>query len=172
MVVHLLSSASVATLRAAPLTYPEVGATAHESLPDGYRTIERSRRLPGHADFDRAADDLLHWRVQQRAGLRVRASSLATEPDTVVILGLLGFKAPCRVVYVVTEADRRGFAYGTLPGHPEQGEESFILERDGDGIRFTVRAFSQPATRLAAAAGPLGRRVQDVATGRYLRALP
>jgi uncharacterized protein (UPF0548 family) len=34
----------------------------------------------------------------------------------------IGFKAPVRVVYVVDEPTRRGFAYGTLPGHPESGE--------------------------------------------------
>ena len=33
------------------------------------------------------------------------------------MLGLL--RAPCRVVYVIDEPDVRGFAYGTLPGHPE-----------------------------------------------------
>jgi uncharacterized protein (UPF0548 family) len=30
---------------------------------------------------------------------------------------------PCRVVYVVDEPRRAGFAYGTLPGHPEIGGE-------------------------------------------------
>ena len=36
-----------------------------------------------------------------------------------VIVHLGPVRAPCRVVYVVDEPDRRGFAYGTLPGHPE-----------------------------------------------------
>jgi len=172
MVVRLLPSAAAAALRAARLTYSEVGATTYETLPDGYRGFERTRQLPRHTDFDKAVEDLLHWRVHQRAGLNVRASSLAVAPDAVVVLGFLGLTAPCRVVRIVAEADRRGFAYGTLPGHPEQGEEAFVLERGVDGaVRFTVRAFSRPAGLLSTVAGPLGRRVQDAITARYLRAL-
>lgn len=41
--------------------------------------------------------------------------------------GPLRLRAPCRVVYTVTESRRRGFAYGTLPGHPECGEEAFVI---------------------------------------------
>eukprot|EP00913_Durusdinium_trenchii_P005672 g5290.t1 len=39
----------------------------------------------------------------------------------------------CRIVEVVDEADRRGFAYGTLPAHGETGEECFLVERLADG---------------------------------------
>jgi NAD(P)-dependent dehydrogenase (short-subunit alcohol dehydrogenase family) len=37
--------------------------------------------------------------------------------------------APCRVVYVTEEARRFSFAYGTLPGHPEQGEVAFAMDQ-------------------------------------------
>jgi uncharacterized protein (UPF0548 family) len=58
-----------------------------------------------------------------------------------------------------------------LPGHPESGEEAFILQRHDDGtITFTITAFSRPAEMLATIAGPLGRRIQDAMTNRYLRA--
>ncbi len=71
------------------------------------------------------------------------------------------------------EPRRRGFAYGTLPGHPESGEEAFIVEQhDDDSVTFTITAFSRPATWLARLGGPLGRAVQDRVTARYLRALP
>ena len=44
-------------------------------------------------------------------------------------------KVPARVVYVIDEPLRKGFAYGTLPGHPETGEEAFIVEyRDDDSV--------------------------------------
>ncbi|GAA4696164.1 DUF1990 domain-containing protein [Nocardioides conyzicola] len=80
-------------------------------------------------------------------------------------------RIPCRVAYVVAEPDRAGFAYGTLPGHPESGEERFLLTRLSDGrITFTVTAFSRPATRLARAGGPLTRSIQDRVSRRYLRA--
>ncbi len=174
MAIELLSPARAAALRAVPPTYAEVGGTAGV-LPRGYRIIDRATRLPAGADFELAARDLLRWRVQQRAGLRVAASDDRVVPRAVVVLSLgigpVAVRAPCRVVYVVDEPRRRGFAYGTLPGHVESGEEAFILERQDDGTTtFTITAFSRPATALARCAGPLGRRVQDILTARYLRA--
>jgi uncharacterized protein (UPF0548 family) len=72
----------------------------------------------------------------------------------------------------VDEPRRRGFAYGTLAGHPESGEEAFIIEHhDDDTVHFKVTAFSKPATRLAKIAGPLGAVAQRQITGRYLRSL-
>lgn len=129
MTVEQLDPERVAMLRAARLTYAEVGRTA-ANLPDGYRNINRSARLPTATDFATATHDLLHWQVQRRAGLRVAASSDTVTPRTVVVLGIgisigigrLAVRAPCRVVYVVDERRCQGFAYGTLPGHPESGE--------------------------------------------------
>jgi uncharacterized protein (UPF0548 family) len=47
---------------------------------------------------------------------------------------------------VIDEENRRGFAYGTPPGHPEQGEEAFVVALREDGqVTFTVTAFSRPA---------------------------
>jgi uncharacterized protein (UPF0548 family) len=94
----------------------------------------------------------------------------------VLVLGLgvaaIRIGAPCRVVYVIDEPGRRGFAYGTLPGHPESGEEAFIVSRREDAtVAFTITAFSRPASSLAKAAGPLGRAVQRHITNRYLRAI-
>jgi uncharacterized protein DUF1990 len=48
-------------------------------------------------------------------------------------LGPASIRIPCRVAYVIREPLLRGFAYGTLPGHPEAGEERFALEQHGDG---------------------------------------
>jgi uncharacterized protein (UPF0548 family) len=174
VVVELLAPNRVALLRTEQLTYPEIGRTAGE-LPQDYRIINRTARLPAGTDFDRAAHNLLHWQVQQRAGLRVAASSERITPQAVVVLrigiGPLAVQAPCRVVYVIDEPDRRGFAYGTLPGHPESGEEAFILERPNNGtVTFTVTAFSRPASTLAKLAAPLGRYIQNIITTRYLHA--
>jgi hypothetical protein len=37
---------------------------------------------------------------------------------------------------------RLGLAYGTLPGHPERGEESFVIELLDDGqVRVHIVAF-------------------------------
>jgi uncharacterized protein (UPF0548 family) len=81
-------------------------------------------------------------------------------------------KVPARVVYVIDEPLRKGFAYGTLPGHPERGEEAFIVEyRDDDSVWLTIRAFSRPSSWLFWAGYPLVRLMQEVYTGRYERAL-
>ena len=89
-----------------------------------------------------------------------------------VILGLGRLRAPCRVVYSVDEPQRRGFAYGTLAGYPECGEEAFMIQHhDDDTVSFKITAFSRSATRLAKVAGPAGGVVQRQITARYLRAL-
>ncbi len=80
--------------------------------------------------------------------------------------------ARARVVYVIDEPTVRGFAYGTLKGHPESGEEAFLVELHDDGsVWFVVRAFSRGATRLYRLVGPVLRITQWVYTRRYLRAL-
>ena len=81
-------------------------------------------------------------------------------------------KIPARVVYVIDEPDRKGFAYGTLPGHPERGEESFIIERRPDeSVWLTIRAFSRPSSAFFWAVSPALRMLQAIFTERYKRAL-
>jgi len=94
-------------------------------------------------------------------------------PGETALLGIgLGIKFPVRVIYVVDEPRRRGFAYGTLPGHPEDGEESWLVEhRDDDSVWITIRAFSRPANRWWWAVYPALRIAQEYYTRRYLRAL-
>ena len=79
--------------------------------------------------------------------------------------------APCRIVDVVDQPGRFGFAYGSLVGHPEQGEESFLVERTGTRTSFRIDVCSRPGHPLVRAGGPVARRVQSVLTQRYLRAL-
>ena len=95
--------------------------------------------------------------------------------DTVQLvtpLGPFSFRSPVRVVYLVDEPKRKGFAYGTLAGHPETGEEAFVVELKEDGsVWLTVRAFSRPSTRFWWAMSPVLRVMQEIYTRRYLRAL-
>jgi uncharacterized protein (UPF0548 family) len=173
--VQRLPAPAVAKLQHAPFTYEPVGCTAG-APPPGFAELRRTHTLTTGADFAKAAHALLAWQVHLRAGLRVEASSSTVERDAVVVLracvGPLSLNVPCRVVYVVDESDRQGFAYGTLPGHPESGEEAFVIERSPDGrIDFTITAFSRPATTLARLGGPVTGWVQRVLTTRYLRSL-
>lgn len=169
-----LPARQAARLRAAPFTYEQVGATV-SGRPAGHGWLERSAPLI-RRDFEGACKDLFTWRLQERAGLRVQASESPLREDTVVLmrlgLGPASVRIPCRVVYVVNEPKLRGFAYGTLPGHPESGEERFVLQQHADGsINISITAFSHPATRLTRLGGPLARQAQQVMTTRYLRAL-
>ncbi|HEX7538058.1 MAG TPA: DUF1990 domain-containing protein [Dermatophilaceae bacterium] len=165
-----------ARLRAAGLTYDQVGATSGV-LPGGYHHLNRRVTLGmGAARFDAAAGALVGWQMHLRSGFEVSASSGLVVPDAVVILGVhagpLRLSAPCRVVYVLDEPRRRGFAYGTLTGHPESGEEAFVIERaDDDTVSFSVTAFSRPASDLARLAGPLGRLAQRRMSDRYVRSM-
>ena len=79
---------------------------------------------------------------------------------------------PVRVVRVVDEPGRRGFAYGTLPGHPERGEESFVVQLADDGtVFFHLRAFSRPARWFTRLGDPVSRRAQTMIAERYLRSV-
>jgi uncharacterized protein (UPF0548 family) len=175
MPLTALTPADAARLRAARLNYPDAGRTAGE-LPGGYRHLRRSAPLgTGPQAFTDAAAALMGWQLHLRAGIGVSADGTATAGTHVLLharIGPVRLNAPCRVVYVVDEPARRGFAYGTLDGHQESGEESFIIRQDDSGaVSLVITAFSRPATTLARAAGPLGRAIQHQITGRYLRAL-
>ncbi|MFT4010245.1 MAG: DUF1990 domain-containing protein [Nocardioidaceae bacterium] len=167
--VSLLTPAEVARYAALPLTYDTVGITLDDQVD-----VVRRRKL-GHSDFDRAATGLFGWQVHERSGLYVRASADRASLDAVVIsvlgIGRVGIKAPCRVVRVVDQPDRAGFAYGTLPGHPESGEELFLVEKVGDEVYVEIRAVSTHASVMARLGSPVARRVQSWMTERYLRAL-
>jgi uncharacterized protein (UPF0548 family) len=175
MSVALLGADQVAQLRRRALTYAEIGRTAG-TPPAGFRSFTRTATLVMGQDFSAAAQALLTWQMHARAGLKVAASSLDVRVDAVVVLrvalGPLGLSVPCRVVYIVDEPDRQGFAYGTLPGHPESGEEAFVVQRRANGqIDFVVTAFSRPASTLARLGGPVSRGLQHLMTARYLHAL-
>jgi len=86
-------------------------------------------------------------------------------------LGPLTAIAVCRVVAIVDEPDRYGFAYGTLPGHPERGEEAFVVQHANGRLVFRIMAFSKPAEVLARLGGPVTRRIQQATTTRYLQGL-
>lgn len=157
------------------LTYAEVGATSG-TLPPGYHHLDVGR-VVGHGRdwFDVAAARVLTWEVQRRAGLSVEAErevGLGVRAVLRMRVGPVPVRAPVEVVVVTTGADRVGFAYGTLDGHPERGEERFeVTLREDGAVEARVRAFSRPGRWFTRLAGPLGRRLQRSTTARYLDAL-
>jgi uncharacterized protein (UPF0548 family) len=158
------------------LTYSEVGATAGE-LPSGYHPVRASITVGrGNGVFERAAEGIRAWTPQRAAGFDFVPVRPPLEVGQSLVLAFRSFPffvtGAARVVYVVDEEDRFGFAYGTLPGHPESGEEAFVVERAGDGeVTFTITAFSRPQALLTRLGGPVARMVQARTTRRYLEGL-
>jgi uncharacterized protein (UPF0548 family) len=160
-------------LAALPLTYAEVGATAGP-LPTGYHHLQKSAVIGrGRRRFDEAAVEGMRWGMLRGAGLRVDATTEVAAVGSEVIVHLGPVRAPCRVVYVVDEPNCRGFAYGTLPGHAESGEERFAVRYDPatDEVYAEVVAFSRHGTWWSRLGSPVTSVIQRVITDRYLRAL-
>jgi uncharacterized protein (UPF0548 family) len=155
--------------------YSALGMT-RDDAPAGYRVERRSALLGDDAaTWGHAVTGLRLWEAHRRAGARVvPADAPILEGMTVLVtLGVPGctMVAPCRVVYVTDEPDVFGFGYGTLSGHPEEGEESFLVRRVDGKVHFDVVAMSRPATLLTRLGGPIARLVQSRMTERYLQGL-
>ena len=164
------------------LTYSHVGETLRTNLIGSpvprFRSLERSAVIgSGRADFERASAKVLLWGIQTGSGMTVAGATgvplvAGDEVRLTIPFGPFRVPAPARVVYVVDEPSRAGFAYGTLPGHPERGEEAFLVDLADDGtVTVTIRAFSRPANWFWALGAPVLRLAQELYTRRYLRAL-
>ncbi|MBM6589814.1 DUF1990 domain-containing protein [Brevibacterium sp. RIT 803] len=159
--------------------------------PAGYRHFE-SAYFVGHGreTFDRCAEELLHWEVKIRSGfdISVQASEDDTgsvsagtgsprvragqEPTIFVRLGPFRLPEPARVIEVFESDTRRGFTYGTKPGHPITGEESFILiHADDDRVFLVLRSVSRAGMGIWRLGEPFVRLAQIVYRRRYSRAL-
>jgi uncharacterized protein (UPF0548 family) len=152
-------------------SYNEVGMTRHPRMTAaGYTTDHNRIRLgEGSLVFDAAIDALKNWQHFNLGWLNVSSTKIPIESGSVV--GLLTSYAAfwllfaCRIVYVVNEngtTQKYGFAYGTLPEHPECGEERFTVEwnTSDDSVWYDILAFSHPASLPTRVAYPLTRYIQ------------
>ncbi|MFC7922933.1 DUF1990 family protein [Streptomyces cinereoruber] len=159
-------------------TYREVGATrTPEALPEGYHHLRYSTVVGhGRAAFAAAGTAVTAWRMHRRSGAGLTADADRAGPGVRVEVsagvGRFRIAVPCAVIWTAYEKDRTGFAYGTLAGHPECGEESFLVTLEPDGaVRFTVTAFSRPAVWYTRLAGPLVPFLQRAYARRLARTL-
>lgn len=161
-------------------TYPTVGLSQRGESPAGFRLVTRRVRVgAGHAAYTRLAEGILSWQLHRGAKLSVPVGQARAAVGVDVVpafgVGRLRLPAPCRVVWVEEPGDddggpqRAGFGYGTLPGHPERGEEAFIAVLEPDGaVYFEVFAFSQHANWFFTLGAPVARFCQELVTRRYL----
>jgi uncharacterized protein (UPF0548 family) len=157
-----------------PFTYTEVGATSRGERPAGYLHDAVSAVIGDAAHFDEAVERLRSWQAHRGSGIELAATGDLVPGTTVALAApVLGVwvVATCRVVYVEEDVDRFAWAYGTLPEHPEQGEERFELRREDGATVFAIDAFSRPRHWLVRAVSPVARRQQVRATANYLRAM-
>jgi uncharacterized protein (UPF0548 family) len=167
--------------RSLPFSYPEVGAS-RDGAPPGYPLNQLRGRLgAGPEMFARAVEALRRWKMYETGWTKLCwPDAPITEGTVVGVLGrhfgLCSLNA-CRIVYVIEEEasllKRYGFAFGTLSGHVEWGEERFTVEwhRAEDSVFYEVFAFARPAHPLASVGPPFVRLVQRQFAAASLRAM-
>jgi uncharacterized protein (UPF0548 family) len=155
----------VASQKDAVFSYPEVGATRLEA-PAGYQVHrERFALGSGPGTFERAKQALREWRMFEMGWLELCwPDAPVVSGSTVAVLarhlGLWSLHV-ARIVYVVDEPRKYGFAYGTLAEHAESGEEWFGVEqREDNSVWYEVLAFSREKHVLAKIGYPFTRSLQ------------
>ncbi|MCC7504008.1 MAG: YndJ family transporter [Saprospiraceae bacterium] len=151
-----------------PFTYTAVGHTRDAAIrvPGFDHDAQRVAVGRGDADFERAKLALRSWVHFPASWTRILpAAAPIGEGDTIAMLFRmfgLWWHNSCRIVYVIDEPDRFGFAYGTLPAHIERGEEIFLVTQSPDGtVWYELRAFSRPRALLARLGYPVVRLLQE-----------
>ena len=149
----------------ASCTYsPHGGTRTTEALP-GYKRDHYSLQIgQGQECFDRARAAVRKWVMFDLGWTRMleaphppREGGLAA---VAIRFGLWWINS-CRIVYVEDQPTLYAFAYGTLPGHVEAGEERFSAELRPDGsVWFAINAFSRPRHPLTWLGYPLVRLLQ------------
>ncbi|HEY0166749.1 MAG TPA: DUF1990 domain-containing protein [Jatrophihabitans sp.] len=130
----------------------------------------------GSAAFESASRAVLSLRMHRKAGVKMTMPTDTVRVGDVVRLrfgvGPVAMRGSCDVISVLDEPRRRGFRYRTRPDHPEEGEESFMVDWDADDrVLVTVESFARPNKLLIRLAGPLARVGAWLINRRYLWAV-
>ena len=136
-----------------PFSYKQVGASQTAAIPAGYPVNHHRVHWGDGADaFARAKDAIQSWTMYKLPGRgfvrRTRRSLAAKLSARLSITGFCWSINPCRIIYVSEKSEEKTelrIGFGTLPGHSEEGEERFTVERrraDEFGLvrNFVVRS--------------------------------
>lgn len=137
-------------------SYAHIGAS-HKGAPRGYDVDHHRVQIGiGIGAFQRGGAALRRWEMFNVPWLCLCFPDTPVKVGAIVAIlashaGIWSLNA-CRIVYVIEEAERYGFAYGTLPEHGERGEERFTVQfcRNDSSVWYDLYAFSRPrfAARL------------------------
>jgi len=161
-----------------PFSYDRVGCTREPLTARSGWIVDRERVLLGRGEgvFRRACAAIDDWRMFPPEMTKVVGGDVPVRGLAVAVVYRAAVMPvwlvmPARVVYAVDESDgsitRHGFAYGTLPGHPERGEERFLVQwnRQTDDVHYDLLAVSQPNSWFAR----LGYRYARLEQARFRR---
>ena len=145
-------------------TYSAVGAT--NGIPPHGFIVDHNRVQLGRGiqAYERAVSALKQWQQFDLGWLRIVPENVPLEVGATVAVKAHAFGTwslnATRIVYVVNETERFGFAYGTLPDHVECGEERFLVEFHKEDVWYDILAFSKPQHPLVKMAYPFARMLQ------------
>ena len=148
-----------------PFSYDDLGCTRGRNVP-GYNT-DRFRIPLGTGDvtFERAKRALRDWRMFSIDWVKLCWPYKKLIPGTVVAVlahhyGLCSLSA-ARIVYLVEEPKRFGFACGTLTNNVVRGEILFVIYQEDDGkVYYELTSISRPNHWLSWLVYPLSRQQQ------------
>ncbi|OAI57276.1 hypothetical protein AYO47_08215 [Planctomyces sp. SCGC AG-212-M04] len=160
----------LASQRDLAFTYSAVGSSQKGKPPAGFNVDHTRARLgAGREAFEAGREALCHWKQFDLGWVKAGPSQTPIEVGQVIavwatILGVAVINA-CQIVYVIYDdgpMTRYGFAYGTLPGHIESGEERFMVEWDraSNDVHYDILAFSRPRHWTARLGYPFARLQQ------------
>ena len=156
--------------RSKPLSYRE--GLLNRVSEERWWFVDRHRETVGHgvADFEDACEALRQW------AQFCRPWALPAQPPAPIRIGeTVGYSARglgiwwsycCRIVdtFDTRDADtwRFGFDYGTIRGHPERGEERFVVTHNpaSGQVWLELFAMSRPGRWFMWFGLPFGRRMQ------------
>lgn len=147
-------------------SYDAVGSSSERAAPPGFAVDVHAVAVgSGSAAFARARAAVWRWAMFDLPWVWL-PNRAPPEPGREVVFasrqfGMWAVNA-CRIVYVVDEAYRAGFAYGTLEDHGVSGEERFLVSRDpsSEEVSFEIYKFSRMASPVVALVRPFVRDLQ------------
>ncbi|TWU08514.1 DUF1990 family protein [Stieleria varia] len=145
------------------LNYPDTFASLG-NLPASYdHNVAEVHLGNGEAIFAAALTAFRHWRQFDVGWVEALPRETPIEIGQNIAIRARVFRlwtlAACRIVDVMDEYDsdtrRFAFSIGTLPAHPEQGEERFEINQSSCGrVTYRVTAFFRPNSTAATVAWP------------------